>query len=57
MCVYVPVYVYVFIYIHMYTECVPVFLKMCFCAGAYKCKYLWPLNFSVALLHSQFLCC
>jgi len=30
MCVYVPMYVYVFIYIHMYTECVPVFLKMCF---------------------------
>ena len=55
MCVYVPMYVYVFIYIHMYTECVPVFLKMCFCAGVYK--YLWPLNFSVALLYFHFLSC
>jgi len=57
MCVYVHMYEYIFIYIHMYTGCVPVFLKMCFCAGVYKCKYLWPLNFSIALLHSHFLCC
>jgi len=56
MYIYINVFVYIFIYIHVYTGCVPVFFKNCFCAGVYTCKYLWPLNFSVALFHSRFLC-